>query len=62
METEKTTGNRIVFLDWLRIIACFMVMVIHSSEPFYLGGEAPNIASSAKSGTRIVTRKGEPAG
>ena len=44
---EKTTGNRIVFLDWLRIIACFMVMVIHSSEPFYLGGEAPNITSIA---------------
>ena len=39
--TEK--GNRVVFLDWLRIIACFMVMVIHAAEPFYLGGETPNI-------------------
>ena len=44
---EKNTGNRVVFLDWLRVIACFMVMVIHSSEPFYLGGEAPNVTSIA---------------
>ena len=36
-------GDRVVFLDWLRIIACFMVMAIHAAEPFYLGGETPNI-------------------
>ena len=30
--------ERVVFLDWLRVIACFMVMAIHSAEPFYLGG------------------------
>lgn len=29
---------RVVFLDWLRAIACFMVMLVHSIEPFYLGG------------------------
>ena len=34
----KTT-QRIVFLDWLRFIACFMVMLVHSIEPFYLGGD-----------------------
>ena len=39
--------DRVVFLDWLRVIACFMVMAIHSAEPFYLGGEAPNITSIA---------------
>jgi surface polysaccharide O-acyltransferase-like enzyme len=27
------------WLDFLRVTACFMVMVIHSTEPFYLGGE-----------------------
>ena len=32
------TQNRIVFLDYLRVVACFMVMAIHSAEPFYLGG------------------------
>ena len=36
-------GGRIVFLDWLRVIACFMVMVIHACEPFYLGGAAPDV-------------------
>ena len=36
-------NERIVFLDYLRVIACFMVMAIHSAEPFYLGGEAPNV-------------------
>ena len=28
-------NNRIVFLDYLRVIACFMVMVVHATEPFY---------------------------
>lgn len=27
--------DRIVFLDWLRIIACLMVMVVHASECIY---------------------------
>ena len=39
--------ERVVFLDYLRVVACFMVMAIHSCEPFYLGGEAPNITSIA---------------
>lgn len=30
--------SRIQFLDWLRFIACFMVILVHSIEPFYLGG------------------------
>ena len=30
--------ERVIFLDWLRVIACFMVMAVHSAEPFYLGG------------------------
>ena len=28
-------NNRVVFLDWLRVIACLMVMVVHSSECMY---------------------------
>lgn len=35
--------ERIVFLDYLRVVACFMVMAIHSCEPFYLGGAEPNV-------------------
>ena len=39
--------ERVVFLDWLRVVACFMVMAIHSAEPFYLGGTEPNITHIA---------------
>ena len=39
--------DRIPFLDYLRVIACFMVMAIHAAEPFYLGGEAPNVTAIA---------------
>lgn len=31
--------KREVWIDWLRVIACFLVMMTHSAEPFYLGGE-----------------------
>ncbi|MBQ3767134.1 MAG: acyltransferase [Bacteroidales bacterium] len=31
--------NREIWLDWLRVTACFLVMLTHSTEPFYLGGE-----------------------
>lgn len=27
--------KRIVFLDWLRVIACFLVMLVHACEAFY---------------------------
>ena len=39
--------ERIVWLDWMRIMACFMVMVVHSTEPFYLGGEGSQILSAS---------------
>lgn len=34
-----SSGQRIVFLDYLRFVACFMVILVHCIEPFYLGGE-----------------------
>ena len=40
-----TNSNRIVFLDYLRVVACFMVILVHSIEPFYLGGDGTYIAS-----------------
>ena len=27
--------ERIVFLDYVRVFACFLVMVVHASENFY---------------------------
>ncbi len=35
--------KREVWVDWLRVLACFMVMVVHSTEPFYLGGDGGQI-------------------
>ncbi|MCD8235695.1 MAG: acyltransferase [Prevotellaceae bacterium] len=31
----KTENNRIVFLDYLRVIACFMVVMVHTCEFYY---------------------------
>ena len=31
--------DREKWIDWMRVAACLMVMVVHSTEPFYLGGE-----------------------
>ena len=39
-------NNRVVFLDYLRVVACFMVILVHACEPFYLGGEGTYIANS----------------
>ena len=39
--------KREIWLDWLRITACFMVMMTHSCEPFYLGGEGSLILTRA---------------
>ncbi len=40
-------GNRDIWLDWLRVTACFLVMATHSCEPFYLGGEGSLILTRA---------------
>lgn len=37
-------NNRIVFLDYVRIIACFLVMIVHASENFYPGPGATDMA------------------
>ncbi|MBQ9185222.1 MAG: acyltransferase family protein [Bacteroidales bacterium] len=41
METKRE-----VWIDWMRVVACFMVMVVHSTEPFYLGGDGSLILNS----------------
>ena len=51
-------GNRVVFLDWLRIIACFMVMLVHTCEPFYFDADGNTFFQSkdaARSGRRGLT-------
>lgn len=43
--TSPHTAQRIYFLDYLRVVACFMVILVHTIEPFYLGGEGTYVAS-----------------
>lgn len=40
--------QREIWLDWTRVIACFMVMIVHSTEPFYLGGDGALILTKAE--------------
>ena len=39
MKTTAVNGERVVFLDYLRVIACGMVMLVHACEQFYFNGE-----------------------
>ena len=39
--------KREIWLDWLRVTACFMVLATHSCEPFYLGGEGSLILTKS---------------
>lgn len=39
------TTERVTFIDYLRVVACLMVMAVHSCESFYLGGDGTYIAS-----------------
>lgn len=44
---KKLSGNREVWIDWMRVAACFMVILVHSTEPFYLGGDGSLILNEA---------------
>lgn len=37
------TSDRVAWLDNMRVVACLMVMTVHATEPFYLGGEGARI-------------------
>ena len=41
------TEQRTVSIDYLRVVACFLVMATHSCEPFYLGGEGSLILTQS---------------
>lgn len=41
----NTSTERIIFLDYLRVVACFMVILVHCIEPFYLNAEGTYIAT-----------------
>lgn len=46
-DLSQASAKREVWIDWLRVAACFMVIVVHCTEPFYLGGDGAWITSSA---------------
>ena len=39
-------NKRITFLDYLRVIACFMVMLVHACEGFYFDAEGNTFFAS----------------
>ncbi|PXV68074.1 surface polysaccharide O-acyltransferase-like enzyme [Dysgonomonas alginatilytica] len=39
--------ERVVFLDYLRIIACFMVIMVHSCEFFFIDGDSIGIRNAS---------------
>ena len=41
MATLTHSSERVVFLDYLRALACLTVIIVHSCEFFYIGGEYP---------------------
>ena len=43
---ETTSRKYEYWVDYLRVFACLMVFVVHSSEPFYLGGEGSLVLTS----------------
>lgn len=45
--TQLKTDNRVVWVDWMRVAACFMVFVVHATEPFYIGGQGSQILTEA---------------
>ena len=48
--------QRIVFIDYIRIIACFLVMLVHASENFYAAdasGLAGNVSLLANESNRF---------
>lgn len=39
------TKERVVFIDYIRVVACFMVMLVHASENFY-GADSSGLAGN----------------
>lgn len=44
---EEKIMQRETWVDWMRVGACLMVMMVHATEPFYLGGEGSLILTEA---------------
>lgn len=52
----KTSDGRIAFVDYIRVVACFLVMLVHASENFYAAdasGLAGNVSMLANESNRF---------
>ena len=52
----QSKEQRIVFIDYIRVIACFLVMLVHASENFYAAdasGLAGNVSMLANEANRF---------
>ena len=50
------SGDRVVFVDYIRVVACFLVMLVHASENFYAAdasGLAGNVSLLANGSNRF---------
>ena len=50
------SGDRVVFVDYIRVVACFLVMLVHASENFYAAdasGLAGNVSLLANESNRF---------
>lgn len=43
----QADSKRTVWIDWMRVAACLMVILVHSTEPFYLGGNGSLILTQS---------------
>ena len=53
---QKETQQRVAFVDWIRVVACFLVMLVHASENFYGAddsGLAGNVSKLATESNRL---------
>ena len=56
MKQQPKVEERVAFVDWIRVIACFMVMLVHASENFYgadNSGLAGNVSMLATEANRF---------
>lgn len=56
MESNQTE-QRVAFVDWIRVVACFLVMLVHASENFYGAddsGLAGNVSCLANESNRLA--------
>lgn len=45
--TKTKHITRETWIDWMRVSACFMVVMVHCTEPFYLGGEGTQVLTES---------------